>query len=145
VLAWYAPPGSHLSGHERSEALVNVARLRQYQHRANGHPARVDFVCQDLTKPLLEKDGAKVADQSADVVNSSGVIGHHFNIITIDPVVKELCRVLRPGGVAMLDIGPTLPERELTTFLTSMGFCRMGHWRSWRFDPTGQVVYRRGA
>jgi SAM-dependent methyltransferase len=145
VLAWYAPPGSHLSGHERSDALVNLARLGQYEHRTSGHPGRVDFVCQDLTEPLREKDGGKVAGQSVDVVNSSGVLGHHFNIKTIDPVVRELCRVLRPGGIAMLDIGPTLPERDLTTSLTTMDFRKLGHWRSWRFDPTGQVVYRRGA
>src|SRR5262249_49728434 len=71
VLAWYAPAGSHLSGHEQSAPLLDVARLRLYRQRVNGQPALVDFVSQSLTQPLQEKDGTVIADQSIDVINSS--------------------------------------------------------------------------
>jgi SAM-dependent methyltransferase len=142
VLAHYAPAGSHLSGHELAEPLLAMARRRQYRDR-NGQPVRVDFVCQELTEQLQQADGTAVGDQRVDVVNASGVLGHHFFSQIIGPLIEELYRVLRPGGIAMLDVGPTLLERELTRLASAAGFCKLGHWRSWRLDPTGQVVYKR--
>jgi SAM-dependent methyltransferase len=140
-LAWHAPAGSHLSGYELAEPLLTVARRRKYVDR-EGNLAHVDFICQDLTERLCGIDGAVVLDSSVDVVNASGVLGHHFYPQTIGPLLKEVRRVLRPGGIAMLDVGPTLPERELTRLAGEAGLCKVGHWRSWRLDPTGQVVYR---
>jgi SAM-dependent methyltransferase len=142
VLAWHAPTGSHLSGHELAEPLLAVACRRRYLDRM-GQPVRVDFVGQGLMEPLREKDGGVVADEIADVVNASGVLGHHFSPQTIGPLIAELRRVLRPSGIAMLDVGPTLPERELTRMMNAAGFRKLGHWRSWPLDPTGQVVYHR--
>jgi SAM-dependent methyltransferase len=142
VLAWYAPAGSHLSGHELAAPHLAIARRRVYLDRG-GEQARVDVICQNLTEPLRQADGTVVADNTVDVVNASGVLGHHFYPQTIGPLIEELHRVLRPGGIAMLDVGPTLPERELTRLLSEAGFCKLGHLRSWRLDPTGQVVYRR--
>jgi len=142
VLAWYAPAGSRLSGHELVEPLLAIARRRLYLDR-RGEPALVDFVCQGLTEPLRGADGTAVQEQSVDVVNASGVLGHHLCQQTIGPLIDELRRVLRAGGIAMLDAGPTLPERELTRMLQKAGFRKVGHWRSWWLDPTGQVVYQR--
>jgi SAM-dependent methyltransferase len=142
VLAWYAPAGSHLSGHELTEPHLAIARRRRYLDRGGGQ-ARVHFVCQDLTERLREEDGTAVAASTVDAVNSSGVLGHHFCPQTMGPLIEELYRVLRPKGIAMLDVGPTLPEREFTRLMSEAGFCKLGHWRSWWLDPTGQVVYER--
>ena len=57
--------------------------------------------------------------------------------------MAELQRVLRPEGIAMLDVGPRMREPELTGLLTKAGFRMLGHWRSCWLDPNGQVVYRR--
>jgi hypothetical protein len=51
-------------------------------------------------------------------------------------------RVLRPGGVAMLDTGPTLDAPTLTRIMTAAGFESRGHYRSWLLDPTGQGVFQ---
>jgi SAM-dependent methyltransferase len=142
VLAWYAPPGSHVTGFEMAEPLVAIARRRTYPDRSGG-AARVDFVCQGVTEPLRDGQGSVVADGSVDAVNASGIVGHHLGTQKIEPLPTELRRVLRPGGIAMLDVGPTLRERELTRLLGEAGFCKLGHCRSWWFDPTGQVIFRR--
>jgi SAM-dependent methyltransferase len=141
VLAFYCPPGSLITGYELARPLVDVARRRQYRHET-GQPAQVRFVCQGVTETWRDPDGTPVPDHSVDVVNASGVVGHHLNTETIPPLVQEVKRVLRRGGLALLDVGPTLGDRELTHLLTTAGFRRLGRWRSWAFDPTGQVVFQ---
>jgi SAM-dependent methyltransferase len=141
VLAFYSPPGSAITGYELAEPLVEIARRRGYVHR-NGQPAKVDFVCQGVTQPLQSADGTVVPDHSVDLANASGVVGHHLNAETFGPLARELHRVLGPDGIAMLDVGPTLDARSLARLMTAFGFRCLGRWRSWVFDPTGQVVFQ---
>ena len=101
------------------------------------------FCCQGVTEPLLASDGSPIPAGSIDVVNASGVVGHHLTSETVSELIRELSRVLRPGGVAMLDVGPTLRARALNALMTASGFQVLGRWRSWFLDPTGQVVFRK--
>jgi SAM-dependent methyltransferase len=142
VLAFWAPSGSHVTGYELAEPLLAVARGRPCRHR-DGTPALVDFVCQGVTEVLRDATGGSVAPASVDVVNASGVVGHHLDPQTVLPLVAELHRVLRPEGIAMLDVGPTLPEPRLTGILQATGFRKRCHCRSSWLDPTGEVVYQR--
>ena len=91
---------------------------------------------------LRQPDGSPVPDGSADVVNASGVIGHHLDAATVRPLIAEARRVLRPGGVAALDVGPTLGDEGLTRLMTAAGFRRLGRRRSCVLDRTGQVIFR---
>ena len=142
VLAFYCPVGSHITGYEFAQPLLSVAKRREYRDRT-GSAAQVDFVCQGVTETLQQGDGSPLPDGSVDLVNSSGVIGHHLNAQTIVPLVAELLRVLRPGGTAMLDAGPTLSAKELRAALEPAGFTFLGHYRSWFGDVTGELVFRR--
>jgi SAM-dependent methyltransferase len=135
VLAFYCPAGSRITGYELAAPLAEIARRRVYRHQS-GRPADVTFCCRGVTEPLPEPDG------SVDVVNASGVVGHHLDAATIRPLAEELTRVLRPGAVAMLDVGPTLGDAELSAVMTAAGFARLGYRRSCRLDRTGQVIYR---
>jgi SAM-dependent methyltransferase len=141
VLAFYCPEGSQITGYELVAALAEVARRRAYRHRS-GQPALVEFVCQGVTEPLRQPKGQPVPDHDLDLVNASGIVGHHLDAQTVKPLVVELRRVLAPGGIAMLDAGPTLPADQLTRAMTAAGFARLGHWRSWWLDPCGEVVFR---
>src|SRR5690348_3337587 len=107
VLAFYCPEGSRILGYELVPALLALARSRTYYQRG-GRPALVEFVCQGVTEPLRQPDGTLVPEQSLDLVNASGVVGHHLDTKTVAPLVAELRRMLAPGGLAMLDAGPTL-------------------------------------
>ena len=131
VLAYYCPPGSRLTGYEIAEPLLAFARWRDY-----GKTAKVDFVCRGVTEPLPEPDA------SVEVINASGVVGHHLEPGTIGPLIAEVRRVLVPGGVAMLDVGPTMPGPALRRLMAEAGFAYEGHYRSWFGDRTGEMVFR---
>ena len=136
VLAFYCPAGSRITGYELAEPMLAFARRRDYRHKL-GENVQVDFVCQGLTERLPE------ADASVDLVNASGVIGHHLRPQTIGPLIGELTRVLTPHGIAMLDVGPTMPRRVLKRLMGEAGFDCLGHYRSWFGDRTGEIVFRK--
>jgi SAM-dependent methyltransferase len=142
VLAFYCPAGSAITGYELATPLADIARRRAYSHR-DGQPADVTFVCQSLAERLRQADGGPVPDGSVDLVNASGVVGHHFDATTVRPLVDELKRVLRAGGVSLLDVGPTLGDGALSPIMTAAGFERLGYRRSCVIDRTGQVAFRK--
>jgi SAM-dependent methyltransferase len=142
VLAWYAPAGSRITGYELAEPLLMFARRRDYCHRS-GQAAQVDFVCQDMTAlPLRQPEGGAIPEGSVDVVNASGVVGHHLDSPNASPLITGLGRILTPGGIAMLDVGPSLGASELRRLMEGAGFRCAGHYRSGWWDPTGEMVFR---
>lgn len=142
VLAFYCPPGSHVTGYELAAPLLEFARRRKYPRR-DGEPATVDFRCQGVTERFLNATGYEIAAASVDVVSASGVVGHHLNGDTVGVLIEELTRVLTGEGVAALDVGPSLGEPELKRRMEAAGFKTVGRFKSWFGDPTGQVVFRK--
>lgn len=142
VLAFYCPAGSHITGYEFAAPLLDFARRRTYLH-GSGALARVDFRCQGVTETLCNAVGHPLADRSVDLINASGVVGHHLDPSTIQPLIVEIQRLLISGGVAALDVGPTLPKKNLLELMTQAGFHLRGHFKSWWLDPTGQAVFER--
>ena len=136
VLAFYCPAGSRITGYEIAEPMLAYARRREYRQH-DGGLASVDFICQGMTEKLREP-----AD-SVDLINTSGVIGHHLRAETFAPLLAELMRVLKSDGVAMLDAGPTMPADTLRRLMSDANFECLGHFRSWFGDRTGQLVFRR--
>ena len=140
VLAFCSPQGSHILAYEISRPLVNIARIRQYLDRS-GECADVRFLCQSITTTLCPSDGVPLG-QSIDLANSSGLLGHHFNVDTMQLLAGQLKAVIRPGGLAMLDSGPTLNTTDLVGIMTSAGFVEVRHCRSWPLDPTALIVFQ---
>ena len=140
VLARYYPQGSCIFAYEISRPLVSIARVRQYLDRT-GECADVRFRCQSITTMSCPSDGAPL-DQSIDLANSSGVVGHHFNVDTMQLLAGQLKAVLRPTGLAMLDSGPTLSAADLVSIMTSAGFVEVRRCRSWPLDPTALIVFQ---
>ncbi|HZZ80897.1 MAG TPA: class I SAM-dependent methyltransferase [Gemmataceae bacterium] len=136
VLAHYCPAGSRLTGYELAEPLLAYARRRDYRHHS-GQPVQVDFVCQGMTEPFPEAAG------SVDLINASGVVGHHLKAETIGPLLAEMRRILKPDAVAMLDIGPTMRGTTLRSIMHDAGFAFLGRYRCWFGDWNGQMVFRR--
>ena len=140
VLAFYAPQGSRILAYEMSRPLVSCARTRAYLDRS-GERADVRFHCQSITTPLCTSDSAPLG-QRIDLASSSGVLGHHFNVETMQLLAAQLRAVIRPGGLAMLDSGPTLSATDLVGIMTSAGFVEVRRCRSWPLDPTALIVFR---
>jgi SAM-dependent methyltransferase len=141
VLAFYAPTGSKITAYELARPLVNVAASREYAHKG-GEPADVEFVCQGVAQHLCTPSGKPLEPGSVDLANASGVVGHHFSVETIGALARELRRLIVPGGIAELDVGPTLSAADLTAAMSAVGFERVRRTRSFLLDPTGQVVFR---
>lgn len=142
VLAWFCPVGSRLTGYEIAGPLLACARRRTYRHQS-GRRVTVDFVCQGVTEVLRDVEGVPLLDGSVDLVNASGVVGHHLNRTTVRPLVSELSRVFCSEGVALLDVGPTLSAAALRGTMENAGYAYLGHFRSWFGDATGAMVFRR--
>ncbi len=142
VLAHYCPLGSRISGYEIAEPLLLYARRRTYLHRS-GAVASVEFISQGVTEKLRERDGIAIAGESVDLINASGVVGHHLTPATFPDLLAEIVRVLTPAGVAMLDVGPTLTGPVLQSLMAAAHFTCLGHYRSWFGDLTGEMVFRR--
>ncbi|MBI4865036.1 MAG: class I SAM-dependent methyltransferase [Candidatus Riflebacteria bacterium] len=142
VLAFYAPVGSAIIGYELAAPLLRIASDRPYPNK-HGSSVQVSFVCQGIAQTLRRPDGGAVPDRSVDLVNASGIVGHHFTPTTMEPLVRELRRILSPQGVAMLDVGPTCPARALISLMVSAGFASVRRCRSCAVDLMGEVVFRR--
>jgi SAM-dependent methyltransferase len=142
VLAFYAPFGSIIYGYEFAQPLVRAALRRRYV-LSTGEAASVEFVCQSVTRTLRDPAGNTIADRTVDLVNASGIVGHHLTPTTGRPLFAELGRIVRPGGVAMLDIGPTFCARDLLRVMEASGFSLVGHARSCFLDRCGELVFER--
>jgi SAM-dependent methyltransferase len=142
VLAHYCPAGSHITGYEIARPLLAFAPRRSYRHRS-GTAAQVDFVGQGVTEPLRDARGDLIPATSVDVINASGVVGHHLNRETIKPLLAEIQRVGKNDAAVLLDVGPTLRGRHLRRVMIDAGFACLGHYRSWLGDLTGEMVFRR--
>ena len=142
VLAWCCPPGSRLLGIDLSEAALSAARQRCYRH-SSGQSAAVQFRHQAIDQPWVDAQDRLVADNSITLVNASGIMGHHLDQTSVQRVVREIDRVLAPGGWAVLGFGPRRSARALEQTLREAGFIRAGQARSWWLDPCGQLAFQR--
>ena len=143
VLAWCLEPGSAILGVDADPRFVAAARERAYFTR-RGRPADVRFGCQSVLEPLCNEAHEPIADASVDVVNSSGAVGCHFEATATAVLAAEVDRVLRPGGLALIDCGPdgTRP-RELREIFQALGHRAILRARSCAFDRYWQLCFRK--
>lgn len=142
VLASLLPAGSQIVGIEFAEPLVEVAREQRASNAlGGGHDIR--FVVGSIVETFRDEDGAAFADESVDLVNASGIVGHHLDPPDAESAADEIARVLKPRGLAALDVGPKLSAKQLATLMKDRGFERVRRTRSNPFDRTGQVVFRK--
>ncbi len=143
VLAHYLAPGSEILGLEFSPRFVALARSRSYL-TAEGTDARVWFHAQSVLETFRDPEGAELADGSVDLVNSSGAVGCHFDVEATADLADEVARVVRPGGLALIDSGPfgSSPE-EVRRIFERGGFERRHEARSCFLDSYLQICFRK--
>lgn len=141
-LAGLLHPDSRIIGIEFSEHLVEIARTGTFIG-GNGRPRPLEFVVGSVLETFRDERGERIADGSVDLVNASGILGHHLEPIDAGRMLDEVARVLKPDGVAALDVGPKLSAADLTSMMSDRGYTRLRRTRSNPFDRTGQVVFRR--
>lgn len=139
-LAALVPAGSEIVGIEFAPPLVDVAL--QLASHAEVH-REIRFVVGSIVETFRDPLGVAFTDESVDIVNASGIVGHHLDPPDAESAADEISRVLKPRGVAALDVGPKLSAKQLTALMTERGFERLRRTRSNPLDRTGQVVFRK--
>lgn len=145
VLACYLPQGSSILGIEFNPDFVAQARARKEKYRhQDGALQEARFVAGSVLETFRDEKGAAVPAASIDVVNCCGAVGVHFKPEAARTLVEEVARVVKPGGIAMIDSGPhgTNP-RELTGIFESLGFERINAVRSCFVDYSLQICFRK--
>jgi len=143
VLAYCLEAGSAILGVDADARFVTAARERRYLTR-RGQAADVRFGCQSVLEPLRDEAREPIPDASVDVVNSSGAVGCHFEAKATAVLAAEVDRVLRPGGLALIDSGPdgTRPQ-ELRAIFHALGLRAIHRARSCVFDRYWQLCFRK--
>jgi SAM-dependent methyltransferase len=143
VLAYYLEPGSVVLGVDSEARFVAAARARCYRNRL-GQEAAVSFACQSVLEPLRDAAGDLLPPASVDMANSSGAVGCHFDARAAAVLADEVDRVLRPGGLALIDCGPdgTRPG-QLVAIFEARGFDAVAKARSCALDRYWQVCFRK--
>jgi SAM-dependent methyltransferase len=143
VLACYLPPGSQVLGIEQNPEFVRKARERAYLD-GRGQPARARFRAQSALERFHDENGAELAEESVDVANSSGAIGHHFTPDMTLLMMREISRVLKPGGLALIDSGPWgTSTSRVRSIGEALGWQVLRENRSRLLDPLIQVAFQK--
>ena len=143
VLGCYLPKGSQILGIEQNPEFVKDAYRRLYVDQ-NGDPVRVSFHAQSALETFHDANGNPVESESIDLVNSSGVVGHHFRPDMTLMMLHEVSRVLKPGGYALIDSGPWGTTRgRVKEIGSALGWEFLRSNRSHILDPLFQVLFRK--
>lgn len=143
ILAAQLPPASTLIGYDLCPALLERARTRRY-HDHDGGAIHAAFVQQSIAQPLGDPAGGPLGDATIDVAHAAGVVGHHLSTADVVAMAAELGRVVRRGGVAILDAGPAMPHDQLEGILRARGFARESCLRAVPGASHRVLVFRRG-
>jgi SAM-dependent methyltransferase len=145
VLAYHLEPGTRILGLEYSPRFVGVARSRAYLDR-DGREARVRFREQSVLETFRDVDGQPIREASVDLVNSSGAVGCHFDRDSTAALAAEVSRVVRPGGLALVDSGHSgTSSRDVRALFASAGFVERHAARSCFLDPYLQICFEKAA
>lgn len=139
VLASLLPAGSQVIGIEFASRLVELAR----EHDVARRDVAVQFIVGSVTETYRDGAGGALPDESVDVVNASGIFGHHLDGPDAEAAANEIARVLKVAGIAAIDVGPRLSASDLKRLMKARGFTPIRRTRSNPFDRTGQVVFRK--
>jgi SAM-dependent methyltransferase len=143
VLAWYAPEGSELLGLDCNQDFLAHAQAREYRNRC-GRQVTVEFRAQSVLDPFQDASGMPLPDGCAGVVNSSGALACHFDLKATEKLANEVSRVLKIGGLALIDTGPGRKRsRNLISIFEGAGLKPVHSARSCLADRYRQVCFRK--
>lgn len=143
VLAYYCAPGSEIMGLEFNLPFVEHARRRSYWNRDH-RPANVSFVVQNVLETWQDRNGRTLSEGRVDLVNAVGAVGCHFDRDAVRSLASECRRVVRPGGLALIDVGRGgIRGDELADSFHSEGFRCIGQARGCCLDLGRQLCLQR--
>lgn len=143
VLAYYLPLGSKILGLEFNPDFVECARRKQYEHQ-NGAPVEVSFRAQSVLDPFCDAHGKELPDGQIDLINCCGAVGSHFDPAMTLILAREVARVLKSGGLALIDSGVAgTTKKQLIAIFEAHGFQTLGSAKSCILDLSTQICFRK--
>ncbi|MFZ4573709.1 MAG: class I SAM-dependent methyltransferase [Phycisphaerales bacterium] len=139
LLCHFADPSWSITGFDLTSHLIERARAREYRNR-RGELITPRFECQDISEPLLI-DGVPIAPASVDFAVSGGVVGLYLTHAQATSLAKELARVIKPGGYAAVDAGPSVPVDVLRKIMMGAGFEQVATAKSFFIEPRPKLVF----
>ena len=95
-------------------------------------------------EPSQDGQGREIPKASIDLVNSCGAVGHHFRADSTLILAREIARVLKPGGIALIDSGRDGTRADdLIRIFTQLGFEAVSYNRSCAVDRFTQFCFRK--
>jgi SAM-dependent methyltransferase len=141
VLARCVPDETTILGLDASPELIEVARARARD--GVGFPPAMRFAVQSVLEPFRWPGGCLVEANEIGLVNSSGAVGCHFEPTATARIAEEVKRVLRSGGLALIDSGADgTPGADVVRIFTRLGFEVLGRARSCVLDRYWQYCFR---
>ncbi len=123
--------------------MLEVARGKNYKSLSSGTSVSGDFQVQTAGAPLVGKDGETLKDGTIDYINTSGVVGHHFNREHFAGFIKDVSPLVKADSFAAIDEGPGLGEEEIIPEMEKQGWSYVGPIRLLPWIKAGQLMFRR--
>jgi SAM-dependent methyltransferase len=146
ILCRFASSTWSILGYDFTEAYIAEAnRLRASGafRNAAGEIIPTEFAVQDISRPLRDPSGTRLAAGSVDFALSGGVVGLYLNRRATIRLARELWRVVKPGGHAAIDAGPAVPARWILAIFRRRGFIPVGRARSVFLEPRPKIIFRK--
>jgi SAM-dependent methyltransferase len=135
------PGDATILGLDASPELIAVARQRARD--GTGEEPAMRFSVQSVLEPFRWPGGRRVEADEIGLVNSSGAVGCHFEPAATAHLAVEVKRVLRSGGLALIDSGAGgTSSAQVVRIFTRLGFEVLGRARSCVFDRYWQYCFR---
>ena len=145
LICHFAQPDWEIFGFDLTEHSIEQAQEKSesggFVNKA-GEVIRPHFECQSIAEQLMH-GGEPLPDQSVDMALSAGVVGLYLNHDQAAALVKELHRVIKPGGFIALDAGPSNPVASLRRLAEAAGFVFQGLAKSCVIEPRPKLVFQR--
>lgn len=147
VLAYFADPSWTIIGYDLVEHSIKAARERAarggFRSRAGTviHPL---FECQNIAQPLLLR-GQPLKEGTVDFVISGGVVGLYLRPADVEKLIRDLRRIVKPGGYVALDSGPSVPPETLRAIARENGLAFRTIAKSFWIEPRPKLVFQREA
>ena len=145
VLFAHLSKGSTILGLEFNPTFVALAEKRSSSFSQDSEPkTTIAFRAQSVLDPFCDKSGRMIDSDTIDLVNSCGAIGNHFDAEKTAVVAKEVARVLRPGGIALIDSGNAGTSTDvLISIFSKLNFDVLSRNKSCVIDLYTQVCFQK--
>lgn len=140
VLAHYLPDDSAILGVDINPEFLSRAKNKHYQSKS-GHFCRTEFAAGSVLSPFMDALGENLPGNSIDVVLCIGALGAHFDYSERVKVAGETWRVLRRGGVAIVDARGRKGREKTRSIFTRAGFAHRKSVSSCMWDRTSLEVF----